>query len=424
MDSTIFIKEKMAQSQFSPPQDSVSIARNKFDANYQNRDQAKGYNVGTYEYPEGLRVKPDLQHYVAFYINVREKSSEGKRASNYGDFGEAPRVFKPSDPEAKRIAAERNAASNLSQDALNRGSENLLNNAGSIVGAAVGLQTLFNVAQRAGNGKFLEAAKSAAVGGLVATGAKVATDAAVQYVRTLELPGFGYGTTARLKDVITLHLEERPVVKYGVNYTEKELGLLTGLLAQSSAKDTLSNADIREGAGRILAGLAGVPGAIFGAGKAGVVGAALGLDIGKETLNNLREITTKTRTNPFREVMFESVDYRSFNFRYRFFPKSQAETKRIKDIIDLFKYHMHPEITTNKLFYIYPSEFQIKYYYKNDENKYLHSFATCALTDMQVEYGGDQFATFENGAPVEITMSLTFRELEQMTSEGIRRNGY
>ena len=43
---------------------------------------------------------------------------------------------------------------------------------------------------------------------------------------------------------------------------------------------------------------------------------------------------------------------------------------------------------------------------------------------MQVDYGGEQFSTFEDGSPVEIGLSLTFKELEQMTSEGIKSYGY
>jgi hypothetical protein len=85
---------------------------------------------------------------------------------------------------------------------------------------------------------------------------------------------------------------------------------------------------------------------------------------------------------------------------------------------------MHPELTENKMFYIYPSEFDIEYFYKDKINPHIHRFARCALTNMSVEYGGEQFVTFEDGSPVEINMSLTFQELEQMTSEGITKNEY
>jgi hypothetical protein len=141
-------------------------------------------------------------------------------------------------------------------------------------------------------------------------------------------------------------------------------------------------------------------------------------------LNNLRELSTRTKTNPFRDVLFESVGYRAFAFKYRFFPKNKSESQKIYNIINTLKIHMHPELSGGKLFYLYPSEFDIQYYYKDEENNYLNRFARCALTDLNVEYGGEQFATFEDGSPVEIGLSLTFQELEQMTSEGIETHGY
>lgn len=392
----------MAKTQFSLPQDVVSQRRSQFEAKYTNRDESRGYNVGTFEYPEGLRIKPDLQHYVAFKINVRDKSSEGQRLT------ERDSVFTKSSAEANRIAALRNQEANLNQNDLQKGAQNVVENLGTITAATLGVKSLFNLVKRLGAGKGLPSPGKIAGTAVGIAGAKVLIDTATDQIQKLNIPAFQFGSTSRLKDVVTLHLEERPVVKYGTNYGSKDMGVLTGLITQGSAKEVLGSAEYNEGLARVLSEVAKLP----------------SLRAGGGTLNDLRELSTRTRTNPFREVMFESVDYRSFNFRYRFFPKSQGETNKINDIIKLFKTHMHPEITSNKLFYIYPSEFQIEYYYKNEVNKYLHNFATCVLTDMQVEYGGDQFATFENGAPVEIGLTLSFRELSQMTSEGIRNNGY
>jgi hypothetical protein len=42
---------------------------------------------------------------------------------------------------------------------------------------------------------------------------------------------------------------------------------------------------------------------------------------------------------------------------------------------------------------------------------------------MSVEYGGEQFSTHSDGSPVEIGLTLTYRELEQMTSERVK-DGY
>ena len=74
-----------------------------------------------------------------------------------------------------------------------------------------------------------------------------------------------------------------------------------------------------------------------------------------------------------------------------------------------------------KLFFIYPSEFNITYYFGNKINPYFHKFTTCVLESMDVSYGGDQFSSFRNGEPTEINMSLTFRELEVLTKSMINQ---
>jgi hypothetical protein len=85
---------------------------------------------------------------------------------------------------------------------------------------------------------------------------------------------------------------------------------------------------------------------------------------------------------------------------------------------------MHPELAAGGAFFLYPSEFEIVYYYNNQENGFFNKIATCALTDMSVEYGGEQFSSFSNGAPTEINIILSFRELELITKETIRSKGY
>lgn len=360
----------------SEPKDLVDRERSKYDTRYTNTDQTKGYSIGTYEYPSGLRTKQDLQHYIAFYINVRDKTGAGKKLKDDN------RLFEQSPEEKKRT-------SNLTPEAKQAGAQTLVNNIGKIVGVGT-----FLAAPKKGVVSTLGAAAGAGLAGLTAA---TLTDMA----KNIDTNVFDWNTTSRLKDVITLHIEDRPTVKYGANYTEKDLGTLAGLLMQGSVAQSIKDV-AGEGTARLIAQAIKLPGSIFG------------LD-----LNNVREAATATRTNPFKEVFFESVDYRTFNFRYKFFPKDLSESNKVHSIIKMFKQHMHPELSAQKMFYVYPSEFSLRYFYKDKENDWLHKFATCVLTDMTVEYGGDQFTTFENGAPVEIGMNLTFREIEQITTDGI-----
>jgi hypothetical protein len=85
---------------------------------------------------------------------------------------------------------------------------------------------------------------------------------------------------------------------------------------------------------------------------------------------------------------------------------------------------MHPEISAGGLFYIYPSEFNIVYYYAGKENPHLNKISTCVLEDMNVDYGGSNgFNTFNDGMPSEINITLRFKELETLTKERIDK-GY
>ena len=379
-------------TELSPPSDLVSSQRvNNGEANYTYTQT--GYKIGTLEYPEDLRKRPDLQHYVAFYINVRDKRTGG--ATQNPDA-----YFEKSSQEAKRIDAL-NGTNRITENDAKKAGKVLKDNAGTIAAAGTVI---------AGIGMGTRLTEIPALAGK-AIGAGLAARIAVKMLDKLNLPDFAAGTTSRLKEVITLHVEDRPSVRYGVNYNDRELGSLTGLLVQGSIAASMPG------------GLKGIAPELQARAISELIKLP-SLKAGGGTLNDLREIGTREKTNPFREVLFESVDYRSFNFRYRFFPKSQGETQKIQNIIQMFKMHMHPELTAKKLFYIYPSEFDIQYFYKDKQNPYVHKFARCALTNMSVDYGGEQFATFDDGAPIEINLTLTFRELEQMTSEGIKNNGY
>ena len=388
----------MAKGIYDPEKDSVDSIRKKYEAEYKNQ-YLNPYNIGTYEYPEGLRVKPDLQHYVAFYINVREKSeiSNSRRNRDYEDYF----VDEQTQKEIDAIAAQRRTG-RITQSDVEAGVQVAKNYAGRIVAGTTLLGAGLTSGIR-GAGRAL----------IPATAAGLATSVLTNMIDEANFQAFKSGRTVRLKDVITLNIEERPTVRYGVNYTNSDVAGLLGLggiFIQGSAAVTSKNLQnaTPEIQARFLSELARIP----------------SLGQGGGIINDLRELSSRTKTNPFRETLFESVNFRSFTFRYRFFPKSITESRKIRDIIALFKTHMHPELTAQKLFYVYPSEFDIQYFYKDEENNYLHKFTRCALTDMAVDYGGEQFATFQNGAPVEVGLSLTFTELESLTSEAIESYGY
>jgi hypothetical protein len=211
--------------------------------------------------------------------------------------------------------------------------------------------------------------------------------------------------TYRITDAIALYIDAPPTVKYNMNYANKDLGTLLGVLS-GGVMENIGNLGGESGVA-LGATLAKLPGA-FGAAD---VGSALSVSSG-------------TALNPFKEVVFESVDFRSFAFKYKFFPKSQGEADSVYNIIKTFKEHMHPTLNNDsKLFFIYPSEFQITYYFEGGPNPYFHKFKPCVLESLDVSYGGDQFSSFADGKPAEIHLSMTFKENEILTRDSIR-DGY
>lgn len=341
------------------------------------------YNFTSCMYPEDAQVREDLQHYIVFYINVRQSSKFDT---------------------TKRVGFVSNGGQNRT-DAANAGAiaDTVKVAAAGLMGAALG----YGIGAKVGR----NLAKTAS------TFASAAAAGTALGVSATLLGGIGgSGTiyeaekTQRITDAIFLALQSAPSVKYGVAWETGELGTIGGLLAggTSAVDGRMSGANVSSDIARRMAETVGsIPGSLNSSNQ----------------IQNMIESSTKRVANPQREQLFKSVGFRTFQFTYKFMPKSPAETANVKNIIEKFKLHMHPELSDSGIYYIYPSEFDIQYYYAGKENKYFNKISTCALTDLTVDYGGATFSTFDDGSPTEYNVTLTFTELETMTKERIQE-GY
>ena len=137
----------------------------------------------------------------------------------------------------------------------------------------------------------------------------------------------------------------------------------------------------------------------------------------------LQNISSGFAMNPKMEIAFESVPFREFTFDFDMMPRNAFENSEIHKIIKLFKFHMLPSRGTSGQLFT-PSEFQITYCYRENENMYIPLISRCAMTSFNVDYAPEsQFNTFhpdEIGAPpLNVKMSMSFTELEIMTKETI-----
>lgn len=345
------------------------------------QNTAGPYTVKQLVYPEDLSVRSDLQHYIVFYINARGKTK-----------------FK--NEKTVNVDVSTKGKNQLSQ-------QGLATTASVLSGVAVGGATaggIFNAVREKMGDQLRLFSRGTAIAAAGGAAAGVVAGGTMTYLQQFS-DTFAVKEPERVTDAIMLPIQSLPSVSYKVKYKTFDFGTIAGLLGGSSAVDSTAVGRLGESVAKILASM-------------GSVAAAAGFKFG-ETAVEAAKLAGKVATNPFREVLFESVDYRNFSFNYTFLPKSRAEVYNVRRIIDLFKFHMHPELSKDGLFYVYPSEFEMQYYFKGQQNSFMHKMSTCVLTGMDVVYGDQYFSSFDDGSPVEIKLTLNFQETELLTKERI-----
>lgn len=126
--------------------------------------------------------------------------------------------------------------------------------------------------------------------------------------------------------------------------------------------------------------------------------------------------------NPNLELLFNGVNLRSFPFIFDFAPRNSAEAKVVKSIIREFKKAMTAKSTTQAgaggIFIKTPDIFKLVYKRGPNPHPFLNKFKLMALTDMQLNYtGSNTYATYADGTPVHIQMTLTFTELSPVYND-------
>ena len=357
------------------------------------------YTVNNLFYPDGVSSDMDKQHYIKFFINVRSKSkflvdSQTKARDEFKS------VMSSDNENIKKLRSKENRIS--AAGGKNAAESGFLASGGKVGAAALAAVGILN--------KSIIGTLVGGAAGATATVAGLKEEEVKEVVANSDLKP---DEPVRITDVITLHIQDRPAVNYSAQYTEDSLGTLGGLLGRTDVSNIKNSGDLPQ-----LGKEAGQAAALQLLNTVGGIGGSI--------VNSRRLLETgiKNITNPFREQFFERVDFRTFNFRHTFMPKNEKEANSVKAIINQFKFHMHPELVgTKNLMFLYPSEFNIKYMYRETENEYFNRISTCVLEDMNVEYGGDIFSTFDDGKPVEVNMTLRFKELELLTKERIKEAG-
>ena len=206
-----------------------------------------------------------------------------------------------------------------------------------------------------------------------------------------------------LKGNICLYTPPQVSITYKANYEEENISPIGALISSLSEVYKGGTADFWDAVGDQSSAL--------GRKSMGGMASLMGTGGAQQAL-----FGTAINRN-FADVIFTGVSFRTFTFEYSFMPANPKEASDVAQIIDMFHYYAMPlRRQDSAMTYELPAEFELRFMYYNQRNKYIQPALALGLETVDIKYGGEKFATFRGnkaGAqPVRTDLTLTFRELE------------
>ena len=117
--------------------------------------------------------------------------------------------------------------------------------------------------------------------------------------------------------------------------------------------------------------------------------------------------------NPQQQLLFQGIGFRSYQMAFTFTPYSKAESDAVVEIIKLFKSHAMPKLVTEAagMFFNTPSMFDVKFLYNGKENTKINKIARSVIENIDVNYAPNGWTTHTDGAPVQTTLTIQFKEM-------------
>lgn len=117
--------------------------------------------------------------------------------------------------------------------------------------------------------------------------------------------------------------------------------------------------------------------------------------------------------NPKMQLLFDGIDFRSYQLAFTFTPYSKEEAQAVKNIVTTFKKYSLPKITKSAagMFFVIPATFNLKFLYDGAENKNISKVAESVIENINVDYAPNGWAAHSDGAPVQTTLTIDFKEI-------------
>jgi len=119
--------------------------------------------------------------------------------------------------------------------------------------------------------------------------------------------------------------------------------------------------------------------------------------------------------NPQQQLLFDGIEFRSYQLAFQMTPKNRAESDTIKKIIMAFRKNAAPKIQAGNggMAFIVPNTFILQFIQKdNGENQYITKVKESVLTSVDVNYSPNGiWSAHADGSPTQINLTLQFKEI-------------
>ena len=210
------------------------------------------------------------------------------------------------------------------------------------------------------------------------------------------------------KEEIALYMPTGFTVNDSLSYTDASGGWVAGVSGSFGQVDSISDLASRAtGAALALGGAAA---------RSASQGGADFLTPGSDVTSLFNRGRGRVM-NPNRFSIFEAPGLRDFSFTFKMIPQSVQEADSIPKIIQSFRLAAYPEITSSRIEFTFPKVFKIKMV--NNEQTIRIPYVACQ--SISVNYNPTSMSYFKyKNTPSEIDLTLSFKELSQLTKEQIR----
>ena len=340
-------------------------------------------SLATFSYPLDVQNNFQNGHYMLFYVNVQNKTKYKYKSQAGKDIGDYTQ-YTTYDQRSQVTTVHETKGANAAEGAYQKG-------------------RAMKSGKQIGESRFIES------GELTKDAKKGVTSA--------------FNDTRRIQESIAIYLPPNVEDTTNAAYNDMRTGLAGFLAARGEQIASTQDAE------RIAKELLGSAGGVLSGAALRAVSEVAEMALGAEGTTQLVNKAFGQADNPYMEVLFDAMQLRTFTYNFIFAPKNEKETEEVQKIIQIFRFHMAPELRGGQSRFLgLPSQFDIHYMYlpmgqtnEATENLYYNRIATCVLQNCVTNYTPDGVKSFEDGAPTKITMTLTFKETELLTKEKINQ---